>query len=66
MAEQAIIIVEGAQIRWRDDGTDPTSSVGSIANVGAVISLNNRNRLENFRAIRTGSTSATLNVSYLA
>ena len=66
MAEKVIITVETAQIRWRDDGTDPTSSEGHLANVGAVITLDNRERIESFRAIRTGSTSATLRVSYLA
>ena len=64
-AEKVIITVETAQIRWRDDGTDPTSSVGHLANVGTIITLDNRNRIDRFRAIRTGSTSALLNVSYL-
>ena len=60
------LTVETAQIRWWDDGTDPTASVGQVANVGTRIVLANRNRIENFRAIRTGSTSATLRGVYLA
>ena len=65
-AEKVIITVETAQIRWRDDGTDPTTTVGFLANVGTVLTLDNRDRIEKFRAIRTGGTSALLNVSYLA
>ena len=65
-AEKVVITVESAQLRWRDDGTDPTSSEGHLANVGTVLTLDNRDRIEKFRAIRTGSTSATLRVSYFA
>ena len=65
-AERAVVIVETAPLRWRDDGTDPTSSVGMIANPGTILTFDNRDRLEKFRAIRTGSTSATLSVTYLA
>lgn len=63
--EKVILTVEDAQIRWRDDGTDPTASVGRLANPTDVLTLDNRNRIVNFRAIRTGGTSATLNVDYL-
>lgn len=65
-AEKVIVVVETAQIRWRADGTDPTSSVGHLANVGTVLTFDNRDRIEKFRAIRTGSVSATLSVEYLA
>ena len=66
MAEAVTILVETAQLRWRDDGTDPTSSVGNLANVGSILRIENRNRILAFRAIRTGSTSATLRVNYYA
>ena len=65
-AEKALITVTTAKIRWLDDGTDPTSTLGHEAFPGDVITLDNRNRIEKFRAIRTGSTSAILEVSYLA
>lgn len=65
-AERAIVIVETAPIRWRDDGTDPSASVGMIANPGTILTLDNRDRIEKWRGIRTGATSATLSVSYLA
>lgn len=64
--EKVVITVETAQLRWRDDGTDPTASEGHLANVGTVLTLENRNRIDRFRAIRTGSTSATLRVNYMA
>ena len=65
-AEKVILTVETASIRWRDDGTDPTSTEGHLATVGTVLTLPNRNRIDAFRAIRTSATSATLRVSYLA
>ena len=60
----AVITVETAQIRWWDDGTDPTASEGYLSNVGAVITLDSPARAAGFRAIRTGGTSATLRVAY--
>ena len=63
-AKSATITVETAQIRWLKDGTAPTSTTGHVANVGAIIFLDNANDLVNFRAIRTGATSATIQVSY--
>ena len=65
-AEKVLLTVGTATIRWLDDGTDPTSTVGHLAYAGDVINLDNRNRIEKFRAIRTGSTSAVLDASYLA
>ena len=64
-AEGVLITVEGDQIRWRDDGTDPTDTEGHLANPGSTIELDGRNRVEKFRAIRV-TTDATLRVSYLA
>lgn len=63
-AQSATITVETAQIRWTKDGTAPTSTTGHLANVGSVIYLDHASDLWNFRAIRTSSTSATIQVSY--
>lgn len=63
-AKAATITVESAQMRWTKDGTAPTTTVGHLANVGTVIQLDNGNDLSKFRAIRTGSTSADLHVTY--
>ena len=62
-ANVAIVQVEGAPIRWRDDGTDPTSSVGMLLYPGNVVQLNVEDQLANFSAIQT-ATGGKLNVSY--
>ena len=65
-AKAATLIVETAQIRWKKDvaGTVTATTGGFVANVGAVIFLDNANDMANFRAIRTGSTSGKLHVEY--
>lgn len=65
-AEKVLITVTTAKIRWLDNGTDPTSTLGHEAFPGDVITLDNRDRIERFRAIRTGATSAILEVSFHA
>ena len=63
-SKRALLTVETAQIRFRLDGTAPTSSVGHIANAGDQIVLASNGDIANFKAIRTTSTSATLRCSY--
>jgi len=63
-AERVFITVEGASIRYRDDGSDPTSSVGHLVFIGDTITLGTRDKIEKFRGIRTGGTSATIRVDY--
>lgn len=63
-AQVAFITVEGAQIRFRYDGTDPTSSEGHLFSPGDVLELIGFENIENFKAIRVGSTDATLRVTY--
>ena len=63
-AKAADFTVESAQIRYNTDGTAPTSTTGRVANPTDYISLNNPSEIENFKAIRTGSTSATIHVIY--
>jgi len=60
---RAVCTVETAQIRFRVDGTAPTSAEGHIANVDDIIKLD-RHEASLFQAIRTGSTSGVLKVSY--
>lgn len=64
---QATIAVcrnETAEIRYTTDGTTPTSSVGTLLEIGDYLGLTGNDQLTNFRAIRTGSTSAKLNCTY--
>ena len=63
-ATRAEMTLETAQIRFWDDGTDPTSSVGIPVYVGDPIVLNSAAQIANFKAIRTGSTSGTLSIQY--
>ena len=62
---QAFITLETAQVRWRIDGTDPTSSEGHLLEIGQNLSLNDSQAVKNFRAIRTGSSSGVIKVTYL-
>jgi len=63
-AEHAEMTLETAQIRFRLDGTDPTSSEGHLVEVGDVITLNSAAQIADFKATRTGSTSGVLKVTY--
>lgn len=57
----ALIIAEGAPVRWRDDGTAPTASVGMPLAVGVPFQYDGD--LTKIRFIQQ-SASATLNISY--
>ena len=61
MPTRAFIVAEGANIRWRDDGTAPTASVGMILIQNNVLSYDGD--LNNIKFIQTGA-GAKLNVSY--
>ena len=63
-ARAALVTVEDASIRFRIDGTDPTSEVGHLLNPGDSIILRNVNNIRRFRAIRAGTADATLRVTY--
>ncbi|KKL92824.1 hypothetical protein LCGC14_1880800 [marine sediment metagenome] len=60
---RAIITVEDDSIRFRTDGTDPTSSEGHRGKEDDIIILDSRNDIVNFRAIRI-STDAKIRISY--
>jgi hypothetical protein len=63
-ASSAFCSLETAQIRWRADGTNPTSSEGHLMNVGDTVTVSGYNSISNFKAIRTGATSGVLKCSY--
>lgn len=63
-ATKAIIVVEDKTIRWREDGTDPTSSVGTKSFLDTTIILDSRPRIDGFKAIRQGTSDAKLSVNY--
>ena len=58
----AIIQVEANPIRFRDDGTDPTASVGTLINPNVTIVVCG-SAIGRFRAIRSGS-DASLSIGF--
>ena len=70
-AKGALITVETDQVRWRDDGTDPTSSEGHLLNAGDVLTfdswsvpkLNWRQVLNAIKVIRV-TNDAKLKISW--
>ena len=63
-AQRAVIHIEAQPIRYRDDGTDPTSTVGVLVKADVSFELNSLLSLRQFKAIRSGSVDATVNVVY--
>lgn len=59
----ALIIAESKDVRWRDDGTAPTASVGMPLAVG--VPLQYDGDLTNIKFIETAA-SAKINISYYA
>lgn len=59
----AIIVAETAGIRWRDDGTDPTTTVGMPLAAG--VTLQYDGDLTKIRFIQQ-TAGAILNISYYA
>lgn len=59
--EKILLDVEGAAVRWRDDGTNPTTSVGHRLTVGSTLIY--EGDLDAIRFIQE-SAGAKLNVSY--
>ena len=62
-ATLAVIVPESYAVRWRDDGTAPTGSVGMPLAIGTTLSYDGN--LKNIRFIEQAA-SAKLNVSYYA
>jgi len=60
----AVCRLETAQIRFTFDGSTPTSTVGTLWEIGEEREFNGHDVLVNFRAIRTGGTSGVLDCHY--
>lgn len=63
-ANRAVITVEAQSLRYRLDGTAPTSTVGHLATAGDVIELNGIHQIVNFLAIRSSGTDSAIHVTY--
>ena len=57
VTNQAFVSIETNPIRWRADGTAPTTTTGHLANAGATISLAGHQNVVNFKMIATGSSA---------
>jgi len=62
--KEAFIFCETAQLRYYYDGTAPTTSSGFPLNPYDSIRIKGILNMENFKAIRTGATSAKITVCY--
>lgn len=61
----SFFVLEGDDIRFRLDGVNPTSSVGIILKKGQSLTLDNRDDIIRFRAIRiTGGASFFVNFKF--
>lgn len=66
-AHKAVITVRTAAIRWLDDGTAPTATLGHVLEAGDRLEYMDgdyQSALSRFRAIRTGASSGVIDVSY--
>lgn len=63
-AQRAVVVVEAQPLRYRDDGTAPTASVGMLCVAATRFDIESREALLAFRAIRSGGTDSVLSVSY--
>ena len=60
----ATVNVEGAQVRYRLDATNPSATVGALFNDGDELLVWATMDIDSIQFIRTGGVSATLNVHY--
>lgn len=63
-AVRAVFGVEGQSLRFRLDGTDPTSSVGFLAKADKTFELYGKEALKAFEAIRVDGSDSVLSVQY--
>lgn len=62
-AEAALVDVESNDVRWRDDGTNPTASVGKYLSSGTHYTFIGAEELAALKFIRV-SADAKLNITY--
>ena len=63
-ANRALIVVEDAAVRFRDDGTVPTATVGVQIFQNQSFEITDADSLKAIKFIRKTGTSAELNISY--
>ena len=63
-AKRALVTCAVAQVRFRYDGTDPTSAVGHILDAGDKLEIEGYTNISLFRAIRSGASSGIISVTF--
>lgn len=64
-AKMAFITIETDEVRWRDDGTSPTRTVGHKLELSdTYMIITGEQSIEKFKVIGSGSASASLKVTY--
>jgi len=63
-ATSAYLTLASGQVRYRYDGTDPTSGVGHILDVGSFLVIEGFHQMDKLKLIRTGSADGVISVSY--
>jgi len=63
-AVRAVLVAEAQPLRYRVDGTSPTSTVGFLVASGIPFELYGSVTLDQFRTIRSGGTDSVLSVHY--
>lgn len=63
-AQAALLTNDGADIRYTYDGTTPTTTVGHLLPDGGSLTLTGQNQMASFQAIRTGSVSSIITITY--
>jgi len=63
-ADRIFVTAETAEMRFRYDGGDPSTTVGHLIEDGDALILYGTNNIKNFKAIRTGATSGVLRVTF--
>jgi outer membrane receptor protein involved in Fe transport len=61
---KAFIQVETAPIRFRINGSAPTSTLGTLLEIGDSLELDSIDDIANFKVIRTTAVNATINCIY--
>jgi len=64
LADDVVVQVQGATVRLRLDGVDPTATTGHLLSDGDVIRLSGVPTIRQARFVRAGATDATLAVHY--
>lgn len=63
-AVEAFVTVESNPIRYRLDGTAPTSSEGHLLNANDTLVVQGYTNIKNLKMIRQGGSDATVRVTY--